>query len=452
MLVEGWTVVDQGDDGNGIATAADLVRLIERRITAGTLGPGDRMEPVRTLAGQLGLAPNTVAAAYRALGERGLLVGEGRRGTFVADRPAVAAPLPETPPDGLVDLATGTPDPNLLPDLGPALAVVADRHRPVAYGERAVEPRLVELFRADLAADDVVAENLTVVSGALDGIERVLQAHARPGDRVGVEDPGYAPVLELLAAMGLRSVPMPVDDAGVAVDGMTAALSDRVMAVIVTPRAHNPTGAAFDQARASALRVVLAERPEVLIIEDDHANRVAGAAYHTIVPAGATRWATVRSVAKALGPDLRLAALAGDETTVARVAGRMALGPGWVSHILQQVVVEVLSDPDLPPRLDRAAATYTASRAQVVERLATVGIPAHGRSGLNVWVPVVDEGVVVAGMTHRGFAVRSGARYRRLSPPGIRITVAGRSRSQLEAAIDALLEVLAGVSGATRSG
>lgn len=58
---------------------------IHARVTSGDLRPGDRLPPVRALAEELGLAPNTVARAYRELESDGLLVGRGRAGTFVAD-------------------------------------------------------------------------------------------------------------------------------------------------------------------------------------------------------------------------------------------------------------------------------------------------------------------------------------------------------------------------------
>jgi GntR family transcriptional regulator len=54
-------------------------------IARGRLLPGDRLPTVRALAGQLGLAPNTVARAYRELEEAGWVVGRGRLGTFVAE-------------------------------------------------------------------------------------------------------------------------------------------------------------------------------------------------------------------------------------------------------------------------------------------------------------------------------------------------------------------------------
>jgi len=58
---------------------------LRRLIESGVLLPGDRVPTVRSLADDLGLAPNTVARAYRELEEAGWLVGRGRAGTFVAD-------------------------------------------------------------------------------------------------------------------------------------------------------------------------------------------------------------------------------------------------------------------------------------------------------------------------------------------------------------------------------
>ncbi|HEX6845303.1 MAG TPA: GntR family transcriptional regulator [Actinomycetota bacterium] len=65
-------------------------------IARGRWLPGDRVPTVRALADELGLAPNTVARAYRALEADGWLVGRGRAGTFVADHPPARAADPET--------------------------------------------------------------------------------------------------------------------------------------------------------------------------------------------------------------------------------------------------------------------------------------------------------------------------------------------------------------------
>ena len=56
---------------------------IATRVTEGTLPPGSKLPTVRGLADQLGLAANTVARAYKELEADGVVVTEGRRGTFV---------------------------------------------------------------------------------------------------------------------------------------------------------------------------------------------------------------------------------------------------------------------------------------------------------------------------------------------------------------------------------
>src|SRR5690606_21927515 len=152
----------------------------------------------------------------------------------------------------------------------------------------------------------------------------------RGGDRVAVEDPGWANLLDLVAALGLVPVGVPVDADGPLPAALDRALAGGARAVIVTARAHNPTGAAVTADRAADLRAVLAAHPATLLIEDDHAAELSRQPLHPL--AGATgAWAFVRSVSKPYGPDLRVAVLAGDEATVARVEGRMRVGTGWVS-------------------------------------------------------------------------------------------------------------------------
>lgn len=65
-----------------------LRELITQRVADSELVPGDRLPTVRGLAQELGIAPNTVARAYRELEADGVLEGRGRAGTFV--RAAVA--------------------------------------------------------------------------------------------------------------------------------------------------------------------------------------------------------------------------------------------------------------------------------------------------------------------------------------------------------------------------
>ncbi len=399
------------------------MQSIESAVADGALEPGAPLPSIRRLAGEVGLSPVTVAAAIAELRRRGVVVSEPRRGSRIGERPPIGsqrAPLPIPP--GARDLSQGNPDPQLLPDLKRALA---GTNLPLRlYGEPAALPELAALACERLRAAGVGAERVCIVSGALDGIERVIDVHLRSGDRVAVENPGYAALFDLLRARGLVLEPVAVDERGMRPAELQAALSRGAGAVILTPRGQNPTGAALDAERVARLRAVLEQAPDVLVIEDDHLGEVAGSPLHTVA-AGRERWATVRSVAKALGPDLRLAVLASDRRTLVRVEGRQQCGPGWVSHILQRLVLGLWQDPHVEQLTERAAATYAARRERLLHALAREGVRASAASGLNVWVPVEDETGVVGALSERGWVVAPGAPYRlAASPPAIRITIA----------------------------
>lgn len=402
----------------------DIAASVERAVGSGDLVPGQVLPPMRELAIQLEVNPNTVAAAYRILRERGVIETAGRRGSRVRPRPASTArgSLRVEAPPGVRDLGEGNPDPALLPGLTKSFAAAAAEYarRPGLYGQAAVDPELAALARAAMDADGVPPGPVVVTSGSLDAIERVLVAQLRPGDAVAVEDPGWGGLLDLVPALGLRPVPVALDDDGPLPEAVERALKGGARAIVVTDRAQNPTGAAIGAVRAAELRAVLAAYPGVLLIEDDHGHAIVDLDLHPL--AGVTdRWAFVRSVAKAYGPDLRVAVLTGDAVTTGRVAGRQRLGPGWVSRMLQRAVVHLWkADAVDTVAVDRA---YAARRDALVRALEERGVAARGRSGMNVWVPVSDETGAVARLLHAGWAVAPGARFRVTAPQGIRITV-----------------------------
>ncbi|MFD7486648.1 aminotransferase class I/II-fold pyridoxal phosphate-dependent enzyme [Streptomyces mirabilis] len=419
--------------------AADISASVERAVGSGDLEPGQLLPPMRELAERLGVNPNTVAAAYRTLRERGVIETAGRRGSRIRSKPATTGRdyIRVEVPEGVRNVADGNPDPALLPALAEAFAAAAGRsdRDPVMYGEAAVEAELERLARADLDADGVPDGPVVVTSGSLDAIERVLAAHLKPGDAVAVEDPGWGSVFDLAPALGLRTVPVRVDDEGPVPDDVRRALEAGARALIVTDRAQNPTGAAVGAARARALRSVLKEHPDVLLVEDDHGHRIVDLPLHPL--AGVTRdWAFVRSVAKAYGPDLRLAVLTGDPVTMDRVHGRQRLGPGWVSHLLQRAVVHLWANRAVD--VTAVAAAYGRRRDALIDALKQRGIEAYGRSGMNVWIPVPDETGAVARLLHAGWAVAPGARFRMSAPPGIRITVSALTPDDIEPLADAV--------------
>jgi DNA-binding transcriptional MocR family regulator len=411
-------------------SAAAIVASVEDGVRTGALRPGDLLPTVRGLATELGVAANTAAAAYQQLRQRGVIETQGRHGTRIRpETPISSLRTSNAPavPEGLLDLAAGMP--SLLPDLGPALRHAASVHN----GQMGVLPEFERAGRErlkELPEDYAFA----VVGGALEGLDRLLDSELRPGDSVGVEDPGWASSMDLLAARGMTPVAMPVDDDGPAVEGVVQAVKAGVKAIIVTARAQNPTGAAVTPERAAQLRKVLRGQ-EILVIEDDHAAELAGVPLAPL--AGATpRWAFLRSASKPFGPDLRLALLAGDETTVARVQGRQRLSAGWISTLLQLTLLHLWETVD--PR--DAAHEYDRRRKGLIDALRSRGLRPRGRTGLNIWVPVDDETRVLTTLRDRGYAVAAGSIYRIASPAAVRITIAHLPVERIEAFADAFAE------------
>ncbi|MFE6226227.1 GntR family transcriptional regulator [Streptomyces sp. NPDC057854] len=400
-------------------TAKGIAASVERGVTEGELAPGDALPPVRRLAEDLGVSPGTVATAYKELRARGLVVTRGRGGTVVAEAPSEASRRPPRMPEGLTDLASGLPDPAFLPVLHPPGGV-----RPV-YGSHRAAPRLAaleELTRAWFRRDGVPAERVTFAHGALDCIARLLSVELRPGDAVAVEDPGFHHLLDLVPALGLRTVPVAVDGAGITPDGLRAALRAGVRAVVLSPRAQCPTGASLTPERRDELGALLREFPDVLVIEDDYLAELDAPPGPTLGALRPARWAQVRTVSKRLGVDLRWAGLTGDEVTLARHDGRMLMTSGWVSHVLQETVVRLFSDPEVARLVARGEAAYAERRGALVDALGARGIRATGDAGLNVWVPVRDESAVVNGLRTHSWWVAAGARFRIAAPPAVRIT------------------------------
>jgi DNA-binding transcriptional MocR family regulator len=401
--------------------AAEIAASIERGIEAGELPPGAPLPPVRSLASELGVSPTTVAAAFKSLRSRGLVVGRSRSGTCVSWRPPVAgAWFGAAVPAGVRDLASGNPDPELLPDLTGVLRRIEPPRQ--LYGGDPADPRLLEPARAEFERDGIAAGDVAVVSGALDGVERALAAQLRPGDVVAVEDPGFAGLFDLLRAGGFALRPVAIDGRGMIPVALAEALGDGASAVVVNPRGQNPTGASLDEERATALVRVLDREPDAMLVEDDHLGPVAGAPRLTLT-GGRRRWAAARSLAKSLGPDLRLAVLAGDSHTISRVRGRQAVGPGWVSHLLQRMAAELMADADVTHLLERAAETYRERREAFLAALAEQGVETAAPSGLNVWIQVPDETSIVQALQAEGWAVAPGAPFRLQAGPAIRVTI-----------------------------
>jgi DNA-binding transcriptional MocR family regulator len=426
------------------ASAAEIVDSVRALISQGELADGTLLPPVRALAGELGLNRNTVAAAYRQLAERGVVEGRGRGGTVVVSPDPLRGEGSRSPAPA-VDLAGGNPDPDLLPDLRAAFSAAA--YAPPLYGDPEVLPALRDCADRLFAGDVDRPYGLSVTHGALDAIERLLGTALVRGDVVAVEDPGFVASTGIVTAMGFRAVGVPIDQRGMEPAALEAVIEDGARAVLCTPRVQNPTGASIDAERAAMLRGVLEAHPEVFVIEDDHLSLVAGAAYQRTRSPRTVRWALVRSMAKVLGPDLRVAVVASDPRTHDQLRRRLVAGVNWVSHLLQSIAAALLADPATAPRLAEARAAYAQRAADLEAALRRQGIATAGPTdGWNVWVPLDgEESFVVAALARRGWQVRPGSGYAvdlARSRQAVRITTSTLTKRDAERFAGTLASVL----------
>ncbi|AZS36793.1 2-aminoadipate transaminase [Microbacterium lemovicicum] len=398
------------DTGITGRTAAEIAGSLRTLVERGALRPGDALPSVRALAETLGVNRNTAVAAYRQLTQAGVVVTRGRGGTRVAE----SAPVAQegfAADSVLRDVGTGNPDPDLIPRLTGVLDRVAGR--PVLYGEPVIDPALEswarEWMSGALAPDDM---RLTITSGAADAVERLLAQALNRDDAVALEDPCFLPSIHTVRLAGYRPVAVPVDAEGMTVDGLRSALEQGVRAVILTPRAQNPTGASLSAGRAAALRDVLGDHPFVLIIEDDHFSALARTELHSVIGPQHRRWAVIRSVSKFLGPDMCLAVTASDPDTADALATRLTPGTTWVSHLLQRLTHALMTDEQVLAGIEGARTHYADRNTAFADRLAARGLPAEVRDGLNLWVPLgAPAAEVSAGLMRRGWLARTGDEF-----------------------------------------
>jgi DNA-binding transcriptional MocR family regulator len=420
MLQNMWQeLVDAVDDRSAKGIALALSAGIDR----GVLRHGERLPPIRRVARDLQVAPATISAAWSQLARAGLIETDGRRGTRV--REASVGPRRyrralDSRAGYRVDLSTGLPDPRLLPDLHAAMRRVQRDETQHSYLEEPVVPALREVLEASWPHP---VEALTVVDGAMDAHSQFVAAHLRFGDRVAVEQPCFPPLLDLLEMAGTVPIGVTYDAEGPVVSDVVAALDAGAKVLFFQPWGQNPSGRSLSGARAGQLATALADRDPV-IVEDDSAGGTPSGPQISLGAFLPDRTVLVRSFSKTHGPDLRLAAIGGPASVVAPIVERRYLGQGWSSRLVQSILLELLTDPGSRAQVAAAHATYAARTAALAGALADRGVCVPGRDGINVWVPVAEQGAALLHLAAAGVRAASGDPFW-ISPPDsdhIRIT------------------------------
>jgi len=186
-------------------------------------------------------------------------------------------------------------------------------------------------------------------SGTSTSLAILARALASAGEIVAVEHPTWHVALAAFASARLRVLGIPVDDEGLRVDLLEAALrKHRVRFIYAQPAFQNPTGVSLSAARRAEL-LALARAFDTPIVEDDFAAELA---YEEMPPPlrteeGGDLVVYLKSFSKLLTPSLRLAAMVAPHAYAAALrSAQHGLDP-FPSTLAQSVVARCLSAPEL---------------------------------------------------------------------------------------------------------
>ena len=390
------------------------------------LRPGQRLPSVRRIAADAGLSPATVAGRPRRAAPSRRSRHRARRGTRVGERPPVSgARRGHVAPGGRARSLARQPRSGAAARPVRRAARLPAARQALRRAARAARARRRSRARRS-RSDGVPAEQLCVLSGALDGIERALAAWLRPGDRVAVESPGYAPLFDLLRAQGYALEPGRGRRARDASRQLCAGRSTAARAPSSSPRAGRTRRAPRSTRRAPASCAPCSPRTPTCCCSRTITSGRSPESRCTRSRRPASDGRPRARSPRRSAPTCASPCSPATSTTVARVRGRQQCGPGWVSHVLQRLVAALWGDRRVQRRQDRRrrADLRRAPRAPCRRAGQRAAWTRSGASGLNVWLRGPDE----AAHRRRAARARLGGRRRRALQTST--TAAARSASR----------------------
>ncbi len=408
--------------GSAVPLHLQLERQLRDAARTGRLRPGVSLPSTRALAGELGVARGVVSDAYSQLAAEGYLLSRRGAATRVAERAAAApaAAPPAAPPRApRFDFRPGTPDVSMFPRqawaaaLRQALREVPDERLRYPDTQGAVElRRALATYLGRVRGIVADPDAFVITSGVAQGLALTWRTlRSRGQHRVGLEDPGTAPIRAQLVASGLEPLAVPVDGDGIDAGALEA--SD-AHAALVTPAHQFPTGVVLAPSRRAEL-IDWAVARDAYVIEDDY-----DAEYrYDRPPVGAMqgldpdRVIYVGSVSKTLAPALRIGWLVAPPALFEPILFEKSNDDKGTPLLEQLALAILLERGEVDRHVRRTRLAYRRRRDVLVEALARhlpEARPDGVAAGLHVllWLPEhLDDRAVVAAAARRGVAAAS---------------------------------------------
>jgi len=459
--------------------AAQLAVQLRAAMMEGRLTRGERLPATRALAAELGVSRTVVKGAYAQLFAEGWIEGRHGSGTYVAESASApqapaAAGKQLSPGRGLA--AAGTTGPYAQPapaaggapplvDLRPGIPWTAGIDRAAwrrAWRSASFQPPGTA---ADLAGIRELRAGLTaylrrargiqctpgqilVTSGVAAGLSLLAATVLRPGDRAGVEEPGYPIARAVLAAHGVQVVPCPVDADGLIVSDLPAGLK----LLYTTPAHQYPLGGRLPIVRRQAL-TAWARTQGAIIVEDDYD----GEFRYDVAPLPALSGLDpevvvyLGSATKTLTPALRLGWLVAPPPLITRLAEAAGQLGAWAAEPAQHAILTLITTGDLERHIRRMRHEYARRRAAVTKAFAdgTAGRLLGDQAGLHVVLQTRHEADALAATARRhGVAVGTLTRFHANPVPsgGLVIGYGGASLPDVARGCHILHQILSGTT------
>ncbi len=469
--MNGWTPTVFLDPTSQEPVYLQIAHALMQEIHRGRLRPGDSLPGYRALAMQLTVNRNTVMAAYHELQAEGWIESRpGGGGSSVATEPPARLPGPgpsPTPlgfdlgtPEGeapanapatLLKVASGIPDPRLLP--GAALArayrraLTLNQQHALSLEDPQGHPKLREALAAMLASTRGIPadpERLLITRGSQMASFLVAEALMRPGDTVAVEALGDRRTWEVIAKAGARCRPVPLDDQGLSLDAVAAMLREGPLrAVVVTPQRQYPTLAVMGAERRASLLALAAERRFAILEVDQESEFQFEGRPSAPLAAKDTAGVVVHvgTLSKIFSPGLRLGFVHGPQQLITRMRALRLAFDRQGDMVLERAMAELMQDGEVGRHLNRMHQVYRRRRdvlcAALRRELGGRIQVTEPEGGLALWVEVdrtIDVDAWAARALAQGVAFQPGRQFAFDGGPvqGLRIGFANYPEPELE--------------------
>lgn len=435
-----------------------LVRALSEDISTGRLQVGYRLPTQRELADELGIALGTVTRAYAEAERKGLVHGDGRRGTFVGTPPklrSVLANLNKTVEVG-VDFSRNHPAYSLDPDLSAALRQIAKgddvqkllEYPPQAGFEHHREAGAQWLRSLGL---DVTRNSIFLTVGAQQAILATMAAECRPGDVIATEEYTYPGVKSTADILGLQLLGIEMDDEGLVPESFEALCHQKhVRLLYCSPTFQNPTNTVMSAERRKKIAAV-AQKYDVAIVEDEILSPLMNSHPGYISSLMPEKAYTIVSASKSVAAGLRLGFVVAPQRAQSRLVDILQLSSLGVPALMGEVFTQWYHDGVVDETIVRRKKELAARQEIARELLHGFKVRSHSTS-YHVWLELPE------GWTSMRFAIEAQMRGVATSPaeifafdskPGVnalRLSIGAVSeRAHMRTGLEILRNILTGV-------